>query len=137
MALPRVGPSSASSESLHCLSSSSASARSWTTWNPSTRTPTSKRCSRNDPPNNGRPCGASPGRSCQRPYLLPMNELCLVTGGAGFIGSHLVEGLTAAGKRVRVLDNCSTGLTENLAHIRPAPEMVVGDLRDPEAVQAA
>ena len=52
-----------------------------------------------------------------------MKELCLVTGGAGFIGSHLVEALTAQGNRVRVLDNFSTGLRSNLAGFRPAPEV--------------
>src|SRR5262245_10568275 len=66
-----------------------------------------------------------------------MDELCLVTGGAGFIGSHLVEGLTAAGKRVRVLDNLSTGLKENLAHVRPAPEFIKADLTDAAAVESA
>jgi UDP-glucose 4-epimerase len=66
-----------------------------------------------------------------------MSELCLVTGGAGFIGSHLVEALTAAGQRVRVLDNFSTGLRANLAHIRPAPEVLEGDLGDAEAVARA
>jgi UDP-glucose 4-epimerase len=66
-----------------------------------------------------------------------MDEHCLVTGGAGFIGSHLVEALTAAGKRVRVFDNLSTGLRANLAHVRPAPEIVVGDLADAVAVAGA
>jgi UDP-glucose 4-epimerase len=61
-------------------------------------------------------------------------DLCLVTGGAGFIGSHLVEGLTASGRRVRVLDNFSTGRRENLAHLRPAPEIIDGDVSDPDAV---
>lgn len=66
-----------------------------------------------------------------------MSELCLVTGGAGFIGSHLVESLTAAGRRVRVLDDFSTGSTENLHGLRPAPEVVAGDVADPEAVGRA
>jgi UDP-glucose 4-epimerase len=66
-----------------------------------------------------------------------MAELCLVTGGAGFIGSHLVEGLAAAGHPVRVLDNFDTGQRSNLAHIRPAPEVVEGDVADPAAVARA
>ena len=61
----------------------------------------------------------------------------LVTGGAGFIGSHLVEGLTAAGRRVRVFDDFSTGLRENLGHVNPAPEIVTGDLTDAAAVERA
>ena len=53
----------------------------------------------------------------------------LITGGAGFIGSHLVEHLLAAGNTVRVLDNLSTGKRENLpAHSRL--EFVLGDIRD-------
>src|SRR5262245_35417002 len=66
-----------------------------------------------------------------------MGGLCLVTGGAGFIGSHLVEGLAAAGRRVRVLDDLSTGLEANLAHLSPAPELVRGDVADPEAAARA
>jgi len=55
--------------------------------------------------------------------------LVLVTGGAGFIGSHLVEGLLARGRRVRVLDDFSSGKREFLpAH--PGLEVVEGDLRD-------
>jgi UDP-glucose 4-epimerase len=66
-----------------------------------------------------------------------MSELCLVTGGAGFIGSHLVEGLTARGRRVRVLDDFSTGLRANLEHIHPAPEIVSGDVADAATVERA
>jgi UDP-glucose 4-epimerase len=66
-----------------------------------------------------------------------MSELCLVTGGAGFIGSHLVEALTAAGRRVRVLDDFTTGQRENLASVHPAPEIVEGDLADAAAVDSA
>jgi UDP-glucose 4-epimerase len=63
-----------------------------------------------------------------------MSDLLLVTGGAGFIGSHLVEALAAGGRRVRVLDNLSTGRRENLG---PAVEVVEGDVSDPAAVVAA
>jgi UDP-glucose 4-epimerase len=66
-----------------------------------------------------------------------MDETFLVTGGAGFIGSHLVEGLAAAGRRVRVLDDFSTGLRDNLAGVRPAPEVIDGDVADPAAVGRA
>lgn len=66
-----------------------------------------------------------------------MNELCLVTGGAGFIGSHLAEALTAQGRTVRVFDNLSTGRRENLSHIRPAPEFIEGDLTAAAAVAGA
>ena len=54
--------------------------------------------------------------------------LWLVTGGCGFIGSHLCAALAAAGHRVRVLDNLSTGRRENLAS---GAELLVGDVGDP------
>jgi UDP-glucose 4-epimerase len=66
-----------------------------------------------------------------------MSELCLVTGGAGFIGSHLVESLVQQGRRVRVLDDLSTGLRANLAQIVPAPEIIDGDVADAALVQRA
>jgi UDP-glucose 4-epimerase len=54
----------------------------------------------------------------------------LVTGGAGFIGSHLVEELVRRGHRVRVVDDLSTGKRQNLQHISGA-EFVEGSLSDP------
>lgn len=59
----------------------------------------------------------------------------LVTGGAGFIGSHLVAALAARGDAVRVLDNFSTGSRQNLAGLDV--EVVEGDLRDEAAVGKA
>jgi len=56
----------------------------------------------------------------------------LVTGGGGFIGSHLVDRLLELGRRVRVVDNFSTGHPRNLAHLRGRPELEVfeADLAD-------
>ncbi|MFO0846299.1 MAG: NAD-dependent epimerase/dehydratase family protein [Gemmataceae bacterium] len=64
-----------------------------------------------------------------------MSTLCLVTGGAGFIGSHLVEGLIAAGRRVRVLDDLSTGQQSNLAGLDV--ELIRGSVAEPDAVARA
>jgi UDP-glucose 4-epimerase len=51
----------------------------------------------------------------------------LVTGGAGFIGSHLVDRLVGEGASVRVVDNFSTGRAEN---VNPGADMVEGDITD-------
>jgi nucleoside-diphosphate-sugar epimerase len=59
-----------------------------------------------------------------------------VTGGAGFIGSHLVETLVRRGHRVRVLDNLSTGKRANLAHCSGV-EFIEGDCADPNTAQRA
>ncbi|MCW5875610.1 MAG: NAD-dependent epimerase/dehydratase family protein [Anaerolineales bacterium] len=61
----------------------------------------------------------------------------LVTGGAGFIGSHLVAALVARGDDVRVLDNFSTGSAANLAGLEGRIDVHEGDLRDPARVAAA
>ncbi|MGE0450162.1 MAG: SDR family oxidoreductase [Vicinamibacterales bacterium] len=60
----------------------------------------------------------------------------LVTGGAGFIGSHLSEELVRRGARVRVVDNLSTGKRRNLDHL-PAVEFLEGDLADPDTCARA
>lgn len=61
----------------------------------------------------------------------------LVTGGAGFIGSNIVEELVRRGKTVRVLDNFSTGKKENLAPFLDRIELVTGDIRDTKAARRA
>ena len=58
----------------------------------------------------------------------------VVTGGAGFIGSHLVDALLAEGHAVRVVDDLSTGRAENLD---PRAELLRGDVADPGAMRAA
>ena len=61
----------------------------------------------------------------------------LVTGGAGFIGSHLVDGLLEAGHTVTVLDNLATGLRSNLDHCIDRIRFNEGDIRSLEAVREA
>jgi UDP-glucose 4-epimerase len=61
-------------------------------------------------------------------------EPCLVTGGAGFIGSNLAAALLERGRPVRVFDNFSSGRREN---VPPRAELVEGDLRDDAAVERA
>lgn len=63
-------------------------------------------------------------------YSYYHDQPVLVTGGAGFIGSHLVRGLLAAGAKVRVLDNFSHGKKANLIEIDPQIDLRVGDITD-------
>jgi UDP-glucose 4-epimerase len=62
---------------------------------------------------------------------------CLVTGGAGFIGSHIVRALLDSGHSVRVLDNLSTGHRDNLEEVSDRIEFVEGDVTDPIACKEA
>lgn len=61
---------------------------------------------------------------------------CLVTGGAGFIGSHLVSGLLEAGHAVRVVDNLSSGKLENLSTVNDRIDWREGDVSDPQTAQS-
>ncbi|UCD71917.1 MAG: SDR family oxidoreductase [Syntrophobacterales bacterium] len=61
----------------------------------------------------------------------------LVTGGAGFIGSHLVEYLQKRGEKVRVLDNFSTGKMENIEPFVDRVDLITGDVRDRKACEEA
>jgi UDP-glucose 4-epimerase len=60
----------------------------------------------------------------------------LVTGGAGFIGSHLVEALVARGDAVTVIDNVSTGNLENLASVKEKIQIINGDIRDSALIES-
>ena len=66
-----------------------------------------------------------------------MDELSLVTGGGGFIGSHLVEELVRRGRPVRVFDDFSTGLWSNLTELASEPEIHEGSLTNPAALARA
>jgi nucleoside-diphosphate-sugar epimerase len=61
----------------------------------------------------------------------------LVTGGAGFIGSNIAEGLVERGEEVVVFDNLSTGHEENIEHLRSKIEFVKGDIRNASEVRKA
>ena len=64
-------------------------------------------------------------------------QIYLVTGGAGFIGSHIAEELVRRGKEVRVIDNFITGRKENLALFLDKIELLEGDIRDFKTCQKA
>ncbi|MCX6437171.1 MAG: SDR family NAD(P)-dependent oxidoreductase [Actinobacteria bacterium] len=60
-----------------------------------------------------------------------------ITGGAGFIGSHLADALVARGDAVTILDNMSTGSAANIAHLEGTIEIIKGDIRDVATVEKA
>jgi len=64
-------------------------------------------------------------------------KTCVVTGGAGFIGSHLVRRLIGEGVRVRVIDNLTTGTMDNLEDVLHSKllEFVQGDIRDSDCLR--
>ena len=61
----------------------------------------------------------------------------IVTGGCGFIGSHMVDRLLAEGHDVRVIDNCSTGRLENLDHVKNYNKLQIiqADIRNIEQIR--
>jgi UDP-glucose 4-epimerase len=59
-----------------------------------------------------------------------------ITGGAGFIGSHLCDALISRGDQVTILDNLSTGSQENIAHLKGKIEVIQGDIRDKALVES-
>jgi UDP-glucose 4-epimerase len=59
-----------------------------------------------------------------------------ITGGAGFIGSHLCDALVAEGKEVTILDNLSTGTKKNITHLEGKIKVFQGDIRDQKLVES-
>ena len=68
---------------------------------------------------------------------MALSGIALVTGGAGFIGSHIASALAAAGARVRVIDDLSTGYRENLEEIKGDLDFVQGSLADELSLRKA
>lgn len=68
---------------------------------------------------------------------MPLTGIALVTGGAGFIGSHIASALAAAGARVRIIDDLSTGYQENLEEIGGEIDFVHGSLADEQSLRQA
>jgi nucleoside-diphosphate-sugar epimerase len=66
---------------------------------------------------------------------MALSGIALVTGGAGFIGSHIAEALAAQGASVRVIDNLSTGHLENIEAIGAKVDFIRGDLADDATVR--
>src|SRR5690606_41503769 len=67
--------------------------------------------------------------------LKTMAETYIVTGGAGFIGSHIAERLLKDGHRVRIIDNFCTGKRENIAHLNGDLEVYEVSITDSEALK--
>jgi nucleoside-diphosphate-sugar epimerase len=68
---------------------------------------------------------------------MPLTGIALVTGGAGFIGSHIASSLAAGGARVRILDNLSTGHRENIDEIDGDVDFIQGSVADEELLAKA
>src|SRR6185503_19831234 len=68
---------------------------------------------------------------------MPLSGIALVTGGAGFIGSHIARALVDAGARVRVIDNLATGYVENLDEIGGEIEFFNGSIADATEIKRA
>ena len=68
---------------------------------------------------------------------MPLSGIALVTGGAGFIGSHIASALAAAGARLRIIDDLSTGYRENLEQIKGDVDFVQGSLAEEKSLRRA
>ena len=66
-----------------------------------------------------------------------MREIVVITGGAGFIGSHLAEGFVRSGYAVRIIDNLTSGSTTNLAPVKGQVDYRKIDIRDLDGLSEA
>lgn len=72
-----------------------------------------------------------------RRFLPEKKGIDLITGGAGFVGSHLAEHLISKGRSVRILDDFSTGLQSNLKHLAGNLDLIEGSVQDPKQMNKA
>lgn len=100
---------------------------------------TSKSSISSNPSKASKPSNASNPSVVAKPRILQASKPSnfLVTGGAGFIGSNIVEELVRLDQNVRVLDNFSTGKRENIAPFLKQIELIEGDIRDEEICRQA
>lgn len=68
---------------------------------------------------------------------LSEKDIYLITGGCGFIGSHIAEALVSQGRKVRLLDNLSSGHESNIEHLRGQLEFVRGDIQNRSEISKA
>src|SRR5256885_3875981 len=68
---------------------------------------------------------------------MSLSGIALVTGGGGFIGSHIANALAQQGMRVRIIDNLSTGYIENINEISDDIDFIKGNITDPTALEPA
>ena len=67
---------------------------------------------------------------------MALSGIALITGGAGFVGSHIATALVDAGARVRVVDDLSTGYLKNLRHIESKIDFIEGSVGDADDLAA-
>jgi UDP-glucose 4-epimerase len=68
---------------------------------------------------------------------MPLSGIALVTGGAGFIGSHIAAALVASGARVRIIDDLATGYLENIQEVGGDIDFVQGSVADEAVLRKA
>jgi UDP-glucose 4-epimerase len=65
---------------------------------------------------------------------MALSGIAVVTGGAGFIGSHIAASLVESGAKVRIIDNLSTGYEKNIQAVGPDVDFIKGDVGDEQVL---